>query len=208
VVVTAEDLRDAETTAADAVNNLLKPDPTSNVRALVALEVKRIDDLRAAESRRVDSEAALRAFYDEKLRDAESKRIDAIRSVDVNAVAVANERANAQAAVLASQVQASAEALRALVASTSATVAQQFNQVTAQIQERLAALEKSSYEGQGRSAYTDPALTALLAEVRTLSAARAQSSGTSQGANAVVGYIFAGLGGIAVIVSFVVVLTR
>src|SRR5471030_432941 len=99
-----------------------------------------------AERRRVNEQMELRADYGVQLSIAEAKRIDAIRAVDVNAVSVANERATAQAAVLANQVAASAETLRALVAATAATVAQQLAQVSAGIADRLSALEKRSEE--------------------------------------------------------------
>ncbi len=137
-------------------------DPTHNVRAIVENAVRRIDDLMNAlservgdaidaERRRVDEQMKLRAEYDVQLNVAEAKRIDAIRAVDVNAVSVANERATAQAAVLANQVSASAETLRALVAATAATVAQQLSQVSSGIADRLSALEKSQYENKGSS---------------------------------------------------------
>lgn len=210
------DARDQET---GSIHDLLKPDPTANVRALIALEVKRLDDIisaehvhseemRKAQTLRLDDMATLRAFYDDKLRDAEAKRIDAIRAVDVNAVAVANDRANAQAQVLATQVAASAEALRSLVATTSATVAQQFNQVTTQMIERVAALEKSSYEGQGKATYTDPAMTQLTALVAQLAATSDRRSGTGAGSAATVAYLFGSIGAIGGVIGIVIALTR
>lgn len=194
-------------------------DPTENVKALVALEVKRLDDLRqlttdnskelrSAESRRIDEQAHLRAAYDQKLQDAEAKRIDAIRAVDVNAVSVANERATAQAAVLASQVTASADTLRTLVATTASQNAQSQSVQYQQLADRLAALERSSYEGQGKSSYTDPALVALLTEVKTLSAARSVSTGTGLGAATVVAYAFGAIGALGGVIAIVVVLTQ
>jgi len=86
-------------------------DPTANVLSLVEAANKRQDDLRIAEARRVDEQMELRAYYTEKLADAEAKRLDAIRLVDVGAVSLANEKAGAQAAVLAKQVSESALAL-------------------------------------------------------------------------------------------------
>lgn len=185
---------DSESRYAGAVTGDQR-DPTHNVSNLLLAAVQRLDDLAAAERirvneltsaerRRVDEQAALRAFYDEKLRDAEAKRIDAIRVVDVNAVAVANERQSAAASVLANQVSASAETLRGLVATTAATAAQQFQQVTSQMSERIAALEKASYEGQGRGAYTDPLLGQLLVKVDSLQASRSEISGKGAGVNA------------------------
>src|ERR1017187_8731470 len=92
------------------------PDPTINVRELFELTNDRIDGLMNAEHIRLNEQMTLRAEHTAQLTLAEAKRIDAIRAVDVGAVSVANERANAQAAVLASQVSTSAETLRALVA--------------------------------------------------------------------------------------------
>jgi cell division septum initiation protein DivIVA len=140
--------------------NSAKLDPTDNVRELLAINTERSDSLRLAEQqrvnelmeaerRRVNEQMQLRAEYDAKLADAESKRIDAIRSVDVNALAVASDRASAQAIVLANQVTVSAETLRALVASTAATQATQLAQLTTQLTDRLASLEKSQYESKG-----------------------------------------------------------
>lgn len=137
-------------------------DPTENVREMIDRAVSRMDDLRVLESSRIDQkieservrvneQLSLRAEYNVQLSIAEAKRIDAIRAVDVNAVSVANERATAQAAVLANQVAASAETLRALVAATAATQAQQLTQLTAQLTDRLTSLEKSQYESKGSS---------------------------------------------------------
>jgi len=139
-----------------------KPDPTHNVRELLILNTERSDalrladqervnDLMAAERKRIDEQLTLRAEYDEKLRLAEGKRIDAIRAVDVTAVAVASDRAQQQAIVLANQVAQSAETLRSLVASTAATQASALSVLTNQLTDRLASLEKSQYEHKGSS---------------------------------------------------------
>lgn len=126
-------------------------DPTENVKTMLKEAVQRLDDLRNAEINRVNEQMDLRAEYSVQLGVAEAKRIDAIRAVDVNAVSVANERATAQAAVLANQVAASAETLRALVAATAATTAQQLTQLTTQLTDRLTSLEKAQYESKGSS---------------------------------------------------------
>lgn len=170
-------------------------DPTINVQNLLRAAIIRVDDLReaetrrvneilAAESRRINEQLALRTEYEGLLREAEAKRIDAIRVVDVTAVAVANERATAQAAVLANQVAVSADTLRALVSSTAASVAQQLAQVTAQLTDRLASLEKSSYEGQGKQAYSDPMLAQLINEVKSLRESQSQVAGRGSGIQA------------------------
>src|ERR1035437_6430722 len=83
-------------------------DPSVNVGALVKASVRRLDDLRKAESHRINREAKLRADHAKELALAESKRIDAVRQVDV----VNGEKA---ATALASQVSA--------LAGTTATLA-------------------------------------------------------------------------------------
>ncbi len=160
------------------------PDPTENVRELVDAANLRSDDLRLAEARRVNEsvealrrEATIRAEYDERLRKAESERINAIRAVDVAAVSVAAERQAQAANVLAQAVSTSAETLRSLVATTAAANAQALSTTTTQITERIAALEKSSYEGVGRTARDDPAMTALAASVAALTSRSKQDEG-------------------------------
>ncbi len=77
--------------------------------------------------------------YIDRMIVAETKRIDANRAIDTNAVLLANEKAIAQASVLASQVVSSEVALRSLV-----------ENINSQIDERLTVLEKSRYENEGR----------------------------------------------------------
>ena len=132
-----------------SANSTSHSDPTINVLQLVEAAVQRLDDLHKAEAKRIDEILVTHFGYIEKLNLAEAKRIDAIRAVDVGAVAIASERAAQQAAVLANQVSASAETLRALVASTAATVAQQLQQVSGQLIDRISLLEKSQYETKG-----------------------------------------------------------
>lgn len=167
-------------------------DPTPNVLALVDAAVKRLDDLRAAEMRRmddlhnaefrrIDQISSIRSYYSELLAVAEAKRIDAIRAVDVNAVAVAAERSTQQANVLANQVAASADALRSLVASTATANSQAQATLTQQLNDRIATLEKSSYEGKGRQSFADPALAELVVEMRRVASAQTQSTGKSEG---------------------------
>jgi len=134
-----------------------------------------------AEARRVDEQAQLRASFSEKLSIAEANRIDAIRAVDVNAVAVASQRASDQATVLANQVAQSAEALRTLVASTANTVAVSQQQLATTLSTRITTLEQAQYEGKGRSAFADPAFAELLTEVKMLSKGRSEATGVTQG---------------------------
>lgn len=184
-------------------------DPTKNVTDLVKAEAKRLDDMRTAETIRVNesiaaakAERELRAEYDEKLRQAEAKRIDAIRSVDVNAVSVASQRTADQASVLATQVSQSAEALRALVAATATTVASSQQQLANTLTARITALEQAQYEGKGKQSFQDPQLTQLIEQVRTLQAGNEKNSGRDAGSSSATGYIF---GGVSLLVSLLMV---
>ena len=176
--------------------NDLQDASTLRIEDLRELDNKRLDDLRRAENRRIDEQALLRAEYQEKLSMAESKRIDAIRAVDVAAVAVSSERATAQATVLANQVATSADALRTLVASTSTTLATQQQAVVNALSERLTILERSNYEGKGRSTFADPQLEELAKEMKSLRESRSEVTGKGQGIS-LVWTVF--LGGIAAI---------
>ena len=180
-------------------------DPTANVLQLVEAanlrqddlrkaDSRRLEDLRIAETKRVDEVAELRSSHIKELAAAEAKRIDAIRAVDVAAVATASERASQQASVLANQVSTSAETLRTLVASTAAAQASSQAQFSAQITERLALLEKSQYKGEGRSGISDPALAELIAEVKNLRSVGERTVGKSAGIGWVGAVVVAAVG--------------
>lgn len=147
-------------------------DPTENVKDLVQEVVIRMDMLRESDRRLAESEMKcvkdqmeLRAFYAEKLEIAEAKRIDAIRAVDVNAVAIANQRATDQAAVLAAQVAASADTLRVLVSQTAAANKQQLDQITQQLSDRISTVERFQYEGKGLSGNIPPAVADRISQL-------------------------------------------
>lgn len=219
----AMDAENGEAANPASIKELFKPDPTKNVLDKVSSEVKRIDDLRAAEairidqlmraeSRRVDEQASLRAefatelrLWENKLREAESKRIDAIRAVDVAAVGVASERATQQATVLATQVTASADALRALVATTATTFQAQLNLSTNQQNERIAALEKASYETRGKSQVMDPATAAALSELaigmKKIQDSQSATIGAGAGTHETWAFVVAGAGLLVAVVA-------
>lgn len=200
-------------------------DPTVNVQNLLNAAVVRQNDLRDAEIKRIDERTAflvshlelriseesthtsevmaLRSNYERQLAEAEAKRIDAIRVVDVNAVNVANERAVAQAGVLANQVSSSAEILRGQVAAVATTLATQLSTVTGQLSDRITILERSNNIGQGREQYTDPLMTAMVAEIKTLNANVTKTEGKGLGANALWGYIVGAIGVISVILAII-----
>lgn len=183
-------------------------DPTKNVIALTESANKRQDDLRELNDRRVDAEirvlaahieclkdtSALRAAYEEKLTNAEAKRIDAIRSVDVNAVAVASQKQSDQATVLANQVVASAEALRGLVATTAQAQSAASQQAMSAFADRISTIEKAQYEEKGKQGVVDPLQAAMYEEMKILRTAMTAGAGQTQGAKNMWGYIVGAIG--------------
>lgn len=144
----------------------------------------RQDDLRGASDRlstikhqHLKEMAELRSAHSRELNEAETKRIDAIRSVDVGAVAIATERATAAATVLANQVTQSAETLRALVATTATASQQQSSASFTQLSDRITLLERGSYEGVGKSAVADPAMARMVAALEKLQLGDAKGQG-------------------------------
>jgi hypothetical protein len=198
-------------------------DPTKNVLDLVAAAIARQDDLRAASkelfdaklaseeklselryihsvevakalSDQLNAEARLRAEYDARLRDAESRRIDAIRLVDVNAVAEDRRRTGEQAVALATQVSQSADTVRALVASTKTSTDLSTNQITEALSRRITTLEQAGYQQAGQQKFQDPAFTALVAKVESLANSRTDLAGVSTGHTDVTGYVIVAVG--------------
>jgi hypothetical protein len=145
-------------------------DPTENVIALVKSGLQRQDDLRELEAKhfrelsRVRSEYEerlrnasenaidLRSQYEEKLRLAESNRIDAIRAVDVGAVARAAEVSSQQASTLAAQVATSAETLRGQVAAAAIAAATALATALQPITKSIEDLRAAQYAQQGQQA--------------------------------------------------------
>lgn len=149
-------------------------DPTKNVLDLVRAAVLRLDDmssLRAEKStaihsidmKRIDERnsmqvvftekiADLRAQHESEIRNKETQRLDAIRAVDVSAVAEAARVSANQASTLAAQVQASAEALRTQVATVANAQASALAAALEPIQKSIEDLRKTQYEQQGQRA--------------------------------------------------------
>lgn len=178
-------------------------DPTQNVLDLVQAAVLRQDDLRQAEKehlrellalrgeqgdndrRHIKDMVALRAEYDADLREAEAKRIDAIRAVDVAAVAAAAAVQTTQASTLATQVATSAEALRNQVAAAASAQTVALAAALEPIIKDIADLRRAQYEAQG---------------------SRAQIVETRAGGGAVAGYIAGAVGVLALILGGIALL--
>ena len=154
----------------------MRQDPTPNTIRLIDTTINGLTALFSSEMRRIDERFAMFSDYMKELRVAESKRLDAAREVDATAVRVANDRANATATTLATQVSNFNDAQRALVNATADAVAKNLLQVSGQIEASaqeaqrqqqlkndafmasLALLQKAQSENQGRSGISSPLL--------------------------------------------------
>jgi hypothetical protein len=189
-------------------------DPTENVKALNEAGLKAIHDLQVeivkrleseiqhvkevgrlqkelsdAEVRRIDENARTVALWQSKLAEAESSRINAIRQVDVGAVVSANEKSNATATTLATQVAQSAADNRALVATTAATQSATQQQQFADVVKRISSLEQTQSTNIGKQTYQDPQITAMATQIAQLVAHQADSNGQGTGQSNTIGYI-------------------
>ena len=156
-------------------------DPTANVLLLLNAESRRQDNLRAAEMRHVQEIASLRAEHAKEIRYLESDRLEKIRQVDVLAGNTAAERALVAIQTLATSQAAERETLRSMVANTATTIAAQLATTVATINERIAQLERSSYEGKGKQMLTDPLMERLVNRMEGLLESRAGGVGVNVG---------------------------
>ncbi len=182
-------------------------DPTENVKDLTEANSKRLDDLRDAQNRLFEAQvshlketAQIRADHDREIRVLETARLDAIRRVDVGNQTVAAERQQAAILTVERTNNATSETLRAMVDTKANTLAAQTATTMLGVEQRLAALERVQYEGQGKASQADPMIARLAEAVESLTSSRAASAGARGGVVAgrewigwVVGLIIAAL---------------
>jgi len=143
-------------------------DPSANVFAWVEVNVKRIDDLRAAQEaasierrdnrrREMDLRAAferefavLRAEHAAKTLEAEARRTDALRELDRAELRSATDRYQVAVEALSRETKAIAEALRASVEGTRKALADQYDAKNRETDARLSAVERFQAAGTGR----------------------------------------------------------
>jgi len=194
-------------------------DPTENVVALTQASNRRQDDLRESQNELinekiraikevVDIRAAhtaevvnLRADHSKELGALESNRLNAIRQVDVTAVKTEADRALGAIQTLAAQTATNAETLRTALVNTATTIAASTAGTVSGLSERIAALEKSTYEGVGKQRVADPMMAELVIEMKSLREARSQTTGKSEGGTAMWGYVAAGFGFLLLLMS-------
>jgi hypothetical protein len=181
-------------------------DPTVNVIAMLKAAEERQDELLEGHKNFNDAQiqylkdmADLRSEHSTTVHRLESERLKAVRDVDVASVKTEADRAQAAIEALAKITTSNAETLRAALNNTATTIATQTSETINRIVERIAALEKSSYEGAGKQAVADPMMTELISEVKALRSSQEMSSGKEQGVSSVWLWVFGGIGAIGTI---------
>lgn len=131
-------------------------DPTANVTANLDAAVGRLDDLRTLDRDWNIRYEEQRRYFEDLLRiaergtrDAEKRHLDAVRTIDITAVARAADDANERANTLQTQVLATAEANRTTVAATATAFRSELMSVVGPLQTRIDELSKAQYEQQG-----------------------------------------------------------
>jgi hypothetical protein len=176
-------------------------DPTANVLSLVEAAVTRLNDvavLRAeladVKAQRIEDLSAQNERHSREIRALDADRLEKVRLVDqLNANQLAQQIRSA-VDTLATTTQATAETLRNQAQATAQAVAAQTERIVNPIIERIAALERASYTGQGRQAVSDPQMERLAALVEKLATTQTTSTGKSAGQSSLWVFIVGGVG--------------
>lgn len=138
-------------------------------------------ELIRVELRSIREVVSLNAEHGKEIRKLETARLDAIRRVDIANQSVTAERSHAAILALERTTLASAETLRGVVENSAKQLAAQTASAMQTVDQRIAALEKASYEGKGKESQTDPALARLTEAVESLTSSRATIAGAKGG---------------------------
>jgi hypothetical protein len=186
-------------------------DPTINVKALFKTGMKRQDDLREAQDRFVTARlnhlceiVSLRSEHFKEIRQIETLRHDALRQIDQMNQAVHAKDAKDAVLALERTTQSTASNLRETVESTAKNLASIHANSMQEVNARLAALEKKSYEDVGKEKVSDPMLEKLLITIESLKQSQQVGVGRSGGMTQLWALIVAGIGmavGIAALAS-------
>lgn len=158
-------------------------DPSTNVRALVEAEVKRLDDLLASEIGGLRREVANQVEFNK-----------ATRAHDLLAQKTADERHQAGVVQLSHTIEQTAETLRRAVSETATNLAQQTGSSFERLSARVSEVEKNQYQDQGKSRVADPQIAQLLSAVQSLQESQAITSGRGAGQSSIWGYISLAMG--------------
>lgn len=139
-------------------------DPSENTIKMIDNMVCYFKDSRAMDQKYNEDRLNVAIESSRRERVMESERINALRKVDVDAVAVANDRAIVQAQLLNDRMLDNADVLRKSVEATATTIATQFEKMTTTQNERIAALERINSENLGKSSVS-PDLQELVSQL-------------------------------------------
>lgn len=185
-------------------------DPTPNVLALVEASVKRIDDLRLETIKYTDVQvghikemAELRDEHSKQIRASEADRLDKIRQVDIGNTAAAAAQALTAIKTLADTTAAALLINQKAVTDTATAQATQLANTVGRIDERIASLERASYEGVGKQRLADPMMAELVAEMKKVSTAQASVPARREGASEMAKIIAGGFGLLLTLVSII-----
>lgn len=141
-------------------------DPSVNVLRLVDDTTKYFENMLNQDKEFNAASLRLAVEASRREREAETKRIDNRWAEDKSSVSIANDRAIKQAELLNSQMLDNAEVLRKSVEATATAIATQFEKMTTQQNERIAALERVNSENTGAKS-TAPDLQELVSQLIT-----------------------------------------
>ncbi len=160
-------------------------DPTENVKALSEAASKRQDDLREAlaalDKARIDAlaEQLRRAEqYGDRIETIHSTHAAAIHASEQERLRTVREIDVAALTNLSHTVTTGFESLRNALQSTASRIEASATERANAISDRVTQLERTSYEGKGKEAVSDPLMNQLLTEVKNLREAKAGISTT------------------------------
>jgi hypothetical protein len=130
--------------------------------------------------------------------DVQNGALAAASAADAIRVLAATTAANAEK--LRTDLQATAATMAKQTADVAATMAAQQAGTVAGITERIAALEKSSYEGIGKGRVADPMMAEFMADMKSLLRQQSSSSGKTEGINTSWGVLLGGAGLVVAII--------
>lgn len=149
--------------------------------AMIAANDRRQDDLRAAETRRIDNLSAMKKDYDVQIQNTQTVQLKTTSDL------------------VSTQLDKTTNTLSAQMRESAATQLGLLNTLS----DRIGKLEQNRWEGAGKSSVTDPAFTSLLEKIDRLTTEKNTDSGRDRGIGMSIGAVFqlvTTLGAIATIV--------
>jgi hypothetical protein len=182
-------------------------DPTKNVLDLTNAANKRQDDLREMHNRfleaefgrleetvkRVEQVSDLRAEHAREVNQIHQRHDREIHKMEQDKLAAFRASDEMARITEANRSLAAIQVVERTLNSTATALASQNAENNVEVNRRLAALEKSSYEGAGKQAVADPALAEIISEFKALRLSvvgqQSQGSGQSEGVDKTIKYI-------------------